>query len=107
MKIKLKELEQAILKMVEKLYMEGHYEIDLGDFDLYWTILTPDCTDMSRPPELSVGSIRDDLDSLQKLSNLNDRPMTYVDFDRLATILHLISERLNPGKPAKESGGFS
>ena len=97
MKMMVKDLELLLLKIIDKLRQEGHHVIDLGDFDLYWNVSAPEWTDMSRTPELSVGSIRDDLESLKELSN-PDHVTAYVDFDRLATVLHLISERLNPGK---------
>ena len=95
MKITLSELELAFARVLGKLKEEGHNVIDLGELDQYWTILAPDWTDMSQIPEPSVGSFLDDLESLKLLTD-KDRPTTYVDFDRTAALLQLISERLNP-----------
>lgn len=45
---------------------------------------------------IETGSLFDDIDSLKLLLSDSKRPFSYVDFDRLASLLHLISEIRNP-----------
>lgn len=46
--------------------------------------------------EISQGDLDDDIDELKKLINNTERPCTYVDFDRTASLLKEMSQIYNP-----------
>ena len=71
-------------------------EIKLADADYYWSINAPECYEMTDNPEIVVGSLVDDIEALKKLIDNEERPVTFVDLDRLASVLHAISEGINP-----------
>jgi len=77
--------------------LDKYENIELIDVDMYWQVSPPSCYDMTKEPELEVGSLKDDVEELLKLANdSEERPVSFVDFGRLASVLHAISESLNP-----------
>jgi hypothetical protein len=60
--------------------------------DMYWVVHQPEWTDLQHEPKLSVGSLKDDWEALQQV--LEGQMPTSVDFDRLASVLRAVSERL-------------
>lgn len=94
MKIKIDQLELLFSKLIMKL-KEGRltdWEID----DDYYRIITTDrWADFTTSPDPAVGSLFDDWESLLKVCS-NEYPMTFVDFDRLASIVRYIGEYDNP-----------
>lgn len=92
--IRIDELEVLFQKIVQKLKEEGHYKTTLP-FDLYRQVPTEKWGSFD-DIELETGSLFDDLKSLKVLIDSKDRPCTYVDFDRVASILRAISEVNNP-----------
>lgn len=93
--IKIKELEKLFDKVIEKLSKEGLNEINL-DSDLYRFIPTDEWD--SYNDTILDGSLFDDWDSLKMNLKNKERSFTYVDFDRLASILRYVSEKQNPVK---------
>lgn len=87
-------LRQAFDGILKKLDEEGPISIPV-DTDLYQVIPT-DAWDKFDNPEIVVGSLYDDLDSLTKTLNNPENVLTYVDFDRTASLLRYLSEKLNP-----------
>ena len=71
-------------------------EIKIADADYYWSISAPECYKMTDNPEMVVGSLVDDIEALKKLIDNEERPVTFVDLDRLASVLYAISEGMNP-----------
>ena len=93
-KISTTDLQKLFGLVINKL---SQYEkLDFPNVDLYWSASPPDCYVMDKKPELNVGSLYDDIDQLSKLLECNDRELTFVDFDRLASVLKAISEGMNP-----------
>lgn len=80
--------------VVNKLVV--HDEVSYVDEDPYWKISAPECFDMSQTPNCEVGSLLDDVECLLSLTTNDDRPVTSVDLDRLASLLNAISENMNP-----------
>ena len=97
MVITIMELKKIFDSIMKKLQEEAIEKIVVDNKDNYWQITSPEWTDFNIVPEPEVGSFIDDWDSLKKLLS-GENPTTYVDFDRTASILHLLSEKLNPVK---------
>jgi len=93
-KIKVTDLENLFELVLKKLKSEGINEIPL-DEDYYWNVSAENWNDFNKEPDLEVGSLSDDFEELKKLLIDKKRPMTYVDFDRLASLLYFISKKFN------------
>ena len=95
-KLKVKELESAFARIIEKLNFEGVKEIDFP-FDFYRVIPSHKlAVNYLEDDEYNVGSLEDDVASLKKMVTDKEIPCTYVDFDRVASILTIVSEDRNP-----------
>lgn len=95
-KIKIEELEIIFSKIINKLKDEGFYELSFNE-DFY-RIIPTEKWDSYDEDIIHEASLYDDIDSLKLLIHNQDRYTTYVDFDRLASILRVISEKNNPVK---------
>ena len=95
-KIRIELLEIAFERIIQKLQAEDVEEIEIP-FDLY-RIIPSDKLDISNSEddEVNIGSLHDDLESIEKLVFDKKRPCTYVDFDRVSSLLRIISEVNNP-----------
>lgn len=97
MELRIGELQGLFKILVDKL--EG---LNLTEFkfesDNYWVISPDERVDFSTgSPNLCVGSLKDDLDSLKRVLN-GSNPLTPVDFDRLASVLVAIGEAISHSK---------
>jgi hypothetical protein len=92
MQIKLLDLALLATKLVENYKERGYESIRVDDMDLYWVVQPPEWADLQHEPKPSVGSLRDDWESLQQVQE--GRMPTSVDFDRLAAVLRAVAERL-------------
>lgn len=102
--IKLEDLGRLFELVIEKLAIqESINKIDV-DRDMYSFIPTDKWQSIGQKP--LVGSLHDDIDSLSKVLTDPNVILTYADFDRIANVLHFISEKMNPvsGVPFEESG---
>lgn len=94
--IDIEKLQIIFGKLINKLVQEDVKEIRIED-DLYNKIPTHKWNIYNKPNEVVViGSINDDIDSLEKLISDENRMCAYVDFDRFASLLRIISEIQNP-----------
>ena len=93
--ITVKQLKVLFDKIINKLEFDGFEQIEIArDFHSY--IPSADW-DKLENHNVVFGSFFDDLDWLKKLVQDDGQPTaTYVDFDRIAHILKLISETENP-----------
>lgn len=69
---------------------------DISGFDMYWQVLASSAYDVTKEPQVGVGSLPDDLEHLFQMSNNDEVPVTSVDIDRFAAILHAISQVMAP-----------
>lgn len=97
MQIPLAQLAQLAKILVDAYQERGVESVTVDDVDMYWIAQPPEWTDFSKPPELCVGSLVDDWESLRKV--LAGEMATAVDFDRLAAVLRAVSEELSPRPP--------
>jgi len=89
-------LKKVFSRIVEKLEYENVTSVKIED-DLYNKIPTHKWSIYNNPEDVIVmGSLEDDIDSLRQLITDSERPCTYVDFDRFASVLRAISEIRNP-----------
>lgn len=97
MKISIKELKLCFNQILDKLIEDNVDTVEL-ETDYYRLIPTNkwDNFDYDGAPIEHVGSLHDDIESLKKMINDPEIPCTYVDFDRLASVLRAISQENNP-----------
>ena len=94
-KISLSEIEEIFKRLIEKLKFEEFKETSI-DTDNYWIITADEWSDFENEVDPSVGSLIDDVEALKLLIEDSDRPCSFVDFDRFASVLRYISEKMNP-----------
>jgi hypothetical protein len=92
MQIQLLQLAILAKKLIENYRERGYDAAHIDDMDMYWVVQAPEWTNLQREPKLSVGSLKDDWEALQRV--LEGQMPTAVDFDRLAAVLRAVSERL-------------
>lgn len=92
--IKISELEIIFSRIIEKLKFEAREEISIED-DFYRFIPTDEWSSFTSDI-IETGSLSDDIENIKKLVQDKDHPCTYVDFDRLASVLRAISQTMNP-----------
>lgn len=93
--VHISDLKKAFARIIEKLESEGVSEI-ITTQDFYNLIPTDSWEIYRDKPDIVIGSLSDDIDSISELVNNPDRECTYVDFDRVASVLRLISQIQNP-----------
>lgn len=93
-KIGIEELKIIFSKIIKKLEDEGYTELSFEN-DFY-RIIPTDKWNSYEDEIIHEASLYDDIDSLKLLKKDSNRNITYVDFDRLASILRAISENNNP-----------
>ena len=92
--IKVEELDSFFRLIINKLKEDDIQKVNI-DTDNYWVITTDEWNDFDKPIEPAVGSLLDDLGSLRKVVE-GEQIMTFVDFERLASVIRFIGEKLNP-----------
>lgn len=94
MKISINELKTLCQLLLDKVEEIGFNEIEF-DTDNYWFVSSDEREIFTEDtPNLSVGSIADDIQSLRGILNKTN-PSTTVDFDRLANVLIALGERIS------------
>jgi hypothetical protein len=96
MDIKTEEIERIFKLLIEKLKEGGIENISVNQ-DYYLNISPSDLYKLDKISnvELNVGSLDDDWESLLKTIN-GENVFTYLDFDRIASILIAVSEEIIP-----------
>lgn len=102
-KISIKELEALFEKIVEKLTYElGENGVVETKTSAYRSIPSDQWNKFESPEdwfsakEIELGDLGDDVMELKKLIHDKDRFCTYVDFDRMASLLKELSQVYNP-----------
>ena len=101
--IKVSKLKILFDKIIGKLETEYGKEAELELKTIIYRLIPTEKWDKFDKPEdwfsaseISQGDLQDDLMELNKLITEKDRIATFVDFDRLASILREISQVENP-----------
>ncbi|MEM6766208.1 MAG: hypothetical protein AAF655_14820 [Bacteroidota bacterium] len=92
--VSLEELDRFFEAVLTKLKKDSVSNISIEE-DFYWHFAGNDRTNFKSPVDPVVGSLFDDVRSI-KDNVLHREVTTYLDFDRLASILLYLSEKLNP-----------
>ncbi len=87
------ELSIIFQRIIDKLQFEEISEMNVS-IDFYKYIPTDEWASLSNDV-IEIGSLSDDIDNLKRLVVDKNRPCTYVDFDRLASLLRAISQLNN------------
>jgi len=101
--IKVSELKILFEKIIDKLETEYGKEAEFELKTIIYRLIPTEKWDKFDKPEdwfsaseISQGDLQDDLTELRKLITEKDRITTFVDFDRLASVLREISQVENP-----------
>lgn len=95
-KIDINDLKLIFNRLIEKLEFEEIKEF-FCETDLYNKIPAYSSNIYNNINDsITIGSLNDDIECLNKLAKNADRPCTYVDFDRTASLLNAISAKFNP-----------
>jgi len=94
MKLTLADIESCFELLADMLRSKGVEEIETGQHDFYWTVLSGDWLDFAKEPKAAVGSLDDDFAEIKKVVAGESSPST-IDFERLAAVLKLLSEELD------------
>ena len=86
---------RAVFSLLHKKLTDLGIEIVNIETDYYWLVSTDQWDDLDSDPKPVVGSLVDDWESLRKVME-GQHPATFVDFERLASVLRALSETLNP-----------
>lgn len=92
--IEVSDLEKLFSLLIKKLKNESISNVEIN-IDLY-RFIPADKWDSFEENIVEMGSLFDDIDNLKLLLSDKSRVFTFVDFDRLASVLHAISEIKNP-----------
>ena len=84
------ELEVFFNLVLRKLSIDKIEDI-LFDMNEYWIITTDEWNEFKQIPVPAVGSLEEDIRYIKK-SIANNEIISYVDLDRLASVLRAISE---------------
>ncbi len=101
--IKVSEIKSIFERVIQKLEMEygPNAEMELKTI-IYRLIPSEEWNKFEKPEdwfsasEIMQGDLQDDVNELKKLVNDKNRICTFVDFDRLASVLREISSVENP-----------
>jgi hypothetical protein len=97
MKVSVQELKQGCELILTHLEQQGCREIELAQ-DWYWTVISrEDLYANDGHPTLGVGSLSDDLESLEKVLDGTNPPTTN-DFERLGNIFIAIGDKIDRSK---------
>jgi len=97
MTIRLHDVRNSFETLFSSMERAGIHVIDT-DIDYYWTIPLGDAYE-TKAPEVSVGSLVDDLESLRKVLNKKN-PSTTIDFERLGNVITILGHvSFMPKKP--------
>ncbi|MET1260048.1 hypothetical protein ABV409_11920 [Flagellimonas sp. DF-77] len=102
-KIKVSELKSVFENIIQKLETEYGKETELElNTTIYRLIPTEKWDTFDKPEdwfsasEIDQGDLQDDVNELKKLLTEREGVATFVDFDRLASVLREISQVENP-----------
>ncbi|MGL5806480.1 MAG: hypothetical protein ACRC2R_26210 [Xenococcaceae cyanobacterium] len=96
--LKIEEIEFIFEHLIQKAKNDKIELVNI-ETDYYWIITSDDWDDFSSclSPEPCIGSIVDDWNSLQEILKTK-QIVTYLDYERLASILRALSETIAPSK---------
>lgn len=95
-RITVDELKQIFELLLQRINNDKIEFVEV-ETDLYWLITSDEWSNFNSSPEAVVGSLKDDWNSLQEILE-NKQIVTYLDYERFASILRVMSETIAPSK---------
>ncbi|MEM9922158.1 MAG: hypothetical protein AAF915_00120 [Cyanobacteria bacterium P01_D01_bin.50] len=95
-RITVDDLKQIFEFLLQRINNDKIEFVDV-ETDFYWLITSDEWSNFDSSPEAAIGSIVDDWNSLQEILE-DKRIVSYLDFERFASILREISETIAPSK---------
>lgn len=95
-RINVDELKQIFRFLVQRMNDDNIEFIDV-ETDFYWLITSDEWSNFNSSPEAVVGSLVDDWNSLQQVLE-SKHIVTYLDYERFASILRAMSQTIAPSK---------
>ena len=95
-RITVNEIKHIFEHLIQRISDDKIEFIDI-ETDYYWFITSDEWDNFSSTPNMAIGSLIDDWISLQKILR-TEHMVTYLDYERLASILRAISETIAPSK---------
>lgn len=96
--ITIEEIERIFERLIQRAKDDKIEFLEIPT-DYYWIIDSDKWDDFtSDPTNPSVGSLVDDWQCLQKILKNEEHLVTYLDYDRFASILRAVSENIAPSK---------
>ena len=93
--ITIEEIELIFARLIQRVKNDEIKFVDI-EADYYWIVTTDEWGDFtSSSPQVAVGSLVDDWDSLQKILR-TEQIVTYLDLERYASIMRAMSEAIAP-----------
>lgn len=98
LRIQVDELKQIFELLIQRMHEDKIDYVDI-EADFYWLITSDEWNNfkINSFPEPVIGSLIDDWNSLQEILK-NQQIVTYLDYERFASILRAISENIAPSK---------
>lgn len=93
-RITVDELKQIFELLFQRIKDDKIEFVDV-ETDFYWLVTSDEWSNFDSSLKVAVGSLMDDWDSLQEILQ-NKRIGTYLDYERFASILRVISETIAP-----------
>ncbi len=94
--IRTADLKTMFDSIIEKLDSLGIEQVEIATD--WYSIITADEWTKFEKAEPVVGSLKDDIEGLTLMINDPERVCTFVDFDRVSSVLRAISQELNPAE---------
>ena len=88
------EIKRIFECLIQRINNDNIESVEV-EIDYYWLITSDEWDNFDSSPEIAVGSLVDDWNSLQEVLE-SKRIVTYLDYERLASILRAISETIAP-----------
>lgn len=85
-------IEIILKRLVDRLREAGIKEFSFED-DFYWNVPIEDLNSLSTQPELTVGSIADDINFLNSLIE-EDYTTDFLELERLSALFRFISKEI-------------
>lgn len=95
-RVTVNEIKHIFEHLIQRISDDKIEFIDI-ETDYYWFITSDEWDNFSSTPNMAIGSLIDDWISLQKILR-TERMVSYLDYERLASILRAISETIAPSK---------
>jgi hypothetical protein len=85
-------IEEIVNGLISRLRKAHIHELTFGE-DNYWTVPLDDMNSFPSEPDLTIGSINDDIDFLNSLIE-EDYTTEYLEMERLAAVFRFTAKQL-------------